>query len=97
MVCCGQKRAGLSTPQTPARPNAALSGSVARPGGGDARAAAARSGADAKVTIRYTKTASIVVRGVASGRRYAFSGQGAAQAVDQRDVAVMLRSGWFRR
>jgi hypothetical protein len=61
------------------------------------RAMGPKGGAHAAVTVRYLKTASIVVRGVASGRRYAFSGQGAIQAVDQRDVAVMLRSGLFRR
>jgi hypothetical protein len=48
------------------------------------------------VTIRYLQQAPIVVRGSATGRRYAFLGSSPIQAVDARDAAALLRSGLFR-
>ena len=98
MVCCGKRRSTLSTQPTSARPSVGMTDRLARAAGTDARMAAPKGGAaNAAVTIRYVKTGSIVVRGVATGRRYTFSAQNTVQVVDQKDVAAMLRTGLFRR
>lgn len=47
------------------------------------------------VVLRYTETSPILVRGPASGRQYQFSGSKPVQAVDARDVAALLRTGFF--
>jgi hypothetical protein len=54
-------------------------------------------GSLAWVTLKYSETAAIRVRGPASGRRYEFSGARPALAIDPRDVPEMLRSGLFHR
>jgi hypothetical protein len=46
--------------------------------------------------VRYRRTPAIVVQGTATGRRYGFSGGSPVQAVDVRDAAALLRSGYFR-
>jgi hypothetical protein len=51
----------------------------------------------ALVSIRYLETKPVHVRGPASGRQYQFSGSKPIQAVDARDVAALLRTGFFRQ
>ncbi len=48
------------------------------------------------VTVRYRGIEAVVVRGMATGRRYGFSGGSPVQMVDARDAAALLRSGLFR-
>jgi hypothetical protein len=47
--------------------------------------------------VRYLERSPILVRGMPSGRRYEFSAAQANQAVDPRDVEVLLRTRFFRR
>jgi hypothetical protein len=46
--------------------------------------------------VRYLRTPAIVVQGSATGRRYGFSAGSPVQAVEVRDAAALLRSGFFR-
>jgi len=48
------------------------------------------------VPVHYLRTASIVVRGNVTGRRYTFSGDNPVQSVDARDAAGLLRTCLFR-
>jgi hypothetical protein len=49
------------------------------------------------VTLRYSESSPILVRGPATGRRYEFSGTHPVQTVDPRDAAALLRTRFFRR
>jgi hypothetical protein len=60
-----------------------------------AAAAPAPVRAHSDVRIRYSERSAIRVRGTASGRVYEFSAAAPAQAVDRRDAAAMLASGFF--
>jgi hypothetical protein len=48
------------------------------------------------VWVSYSESSAIRVRGTATGRVYEFSGAAPTQAVDQRDAAALLASGFFR-
>jgi hypothetical protein len=90
MTCCGQRP--TIPPGAPATPATAIK--VTASGYG---APTGRPGPGAQtVAIRYLRTSPIVVRGVITGRRYAFSGGSPVQAVDARDAPPLLRSGLFR-
>jgi len=47
------------------------------------------------VPVRYVGASRVRVRGTATGRTYVWSGGDRTLAVDQRDIAVLLRSGHF--
>lgn len=50
----------------------------------------------ATITVQYVGIPSIVVRGHATGRTYAFSAAQPVQHVDAGDGAAMLRTRYFR-
>lgn len=96
MGCCGQKRAVLRntpptitpvvTPPAPTKPPLRHPGQLP-PGGA----------APFLVAVRYLESSPILVRGVASGRQYEFSGAQPVQAVDASDAEALLRTRFFRR
>ena len=91
MTCCGQRP--TTPPGAPATPAMAIKVTAS----GYGAATASQPGAGARtVAIRYLRTSPIVVRGLITGRRYAFSGGSPVQAVDVRDAPPLLRSGLFR-
>jgi hypothetical protein len=49
------------------------------------------------VTLRYLERSRIVVRGLATGRYYEFSGIDAVKPVEARDAATLLRTQFFRQ
>jgi len=49
------------------------------------------------VTLRYTESSPVRVRGPVTGRVYDFSGSRSVQAVDRRDVPALLRTRFFRQ
>ena len=104
MGCCGQKRAALRSapPATAARPSPSLPTATSQPSiarqqvTGHAQAAQLLP-TRSSIALRYTETSPIVVKGPATGRHYQFSGSSPVQAVDARDVAALLRTGFFRQ
>ena len=48
------------------------------------------------VRIAFTPQASVLIRGPATGRHYQFNPGAQTQAVDPRDAASLLKSGYFR-
>ncbi len=102
MGCCGQKRAALKSVPLAAvtrpSPNLPIATSQS-PGVG--RVVTAHTQfvrplpTHSSVALRYTETSPILVQGPASGRQYPFSGSNPVQAVDARDVAALLRTGFF--
>lgn len=53
--------------------------------------------ADSSVRIQYKDQAAVQVRGLATGRAYAFSGAQPLQEVDPRDAPSLLQTRFFRR
>jgi hypothetical protein len=49
------------------------------------------------VGLHYLRNSPIRVRGAVSGRHYDFSSSRPAQSVDRRDLAGLLRTGFFRQ
>ena len=49
------------------------------------------------VPLQYKEQSPIRVRGMATGRVYVFSGSQPVQTVDERDVAALLQTRYFRR
>jgi len=97
MGCCGKNRithaeiAAAKIPPLQAAPiNVGLRASRAQ-------ALACNQPATGSESIRYLERPSIVVRGPASGRQYAFSGTNPVQSVDARDASAFLRTRFFRR
>ncbi len=97
MGCCGKNRiaqaelAATKIPPVQIVPNNA--GLRAAP----AQAFAATQPGPRSVSMRYLEQASIVVRGPATGRQYAFSGRNHVQSVDVRDASAFLHTRFFRR
>jgi hypothetical protein len=106
-MCCGQKRSQLAISQPvirtrpiPVSPPAPIPRNQVFP-----RAAtlavttvpASVSGARCSIAVRYVESAPVRVLGLATGRRYEFSGSQAVQEVDARDAASLLSTRFFRR
>ena len=96
MGCCGKARANLSTsranvgptstPITGGTPRPIAASPLAHPGWANAQ----------PVALRYAGSTSIIVRGPATGKQYAFSPIAPAHPVDPRDAAILLRTNHFR-
>jgi hypothetical protein len=104
MGCCGQKRAALTSapPAAVRRPSPNLPTATSHtPIAGRQVTAPTRSAQPlpihSSVALRYTETSPILVRGPVTGRQYQFSGSQLVHAVDARDVAALLRTGFFRQ
>ena len=107
-MCCGSKRSALISSSTSIRaprttPLVAAS-AYNRPPGSTPRLnppamtpPLSTLGLSHSVTLVYTGTSPISVRGPVTGRRYDFSGARSGQPVDPRDAAVFMRSSLFRR
>jgi hypothetical protein len=103
MGCCGQKRAALtSAPPAAAvtRPSPNLPTATSQTPIAGRHATARTQSAPPlsthySIVVRYTETSPILVRGPVSGRQYQFSGSKPVQAVDPRDAAALLRTGFF--
>jgi hypothetical protein len=97
MGCCGDKRTLLRNPQIHAPAQAANPPTPALvPPAAQSGPAVSRPVPNA-VALRYLESSPILVRGMATGRQYRFSGTEPLQAVDARDAEVLLRSRFFRR
>ena len=108
-MCCGSRRSAWRSAAASARP--ASNGPSVRQGTSDGihvpttglRSAAAMASNSAQgssfpsVTLNYTESAAIRVRGPVTGRPYVFSGSQPSQAVDVRDAAVFARNSSFRQ
>lgn len=92
MGCCGQKRAALRN--TPPTITSVVTPAISYP---LPHAGQPPSAGAATVTVRYLENSPILVRGVASGRQYAFSGAEPVRAVDVQDAEALLRTRFFRR
>jgi hypothetical protein len=102
MGCCGQKRAALRRTPPPAvtrrswnLPTARAQPPMARQQVTVHTQSAQPLATRSSVALRYTQASPILVRGPASGRQYQFSGSKPVQAVDARDAAALLRTGFF--
>ena len=97
MGCCGKNRitqAELDSAKIPPMPIATANA--------DARALHARALAipqmpTGAVPVRYLGSSSIIARGPATGRKYAFSGANPVQLVDARDAGAFIHARYFRR
>ena len=89
MPCCGSQRQALSRSFRKSIPPPPLP-PVSR---GSIRAPA--DAASAPMLIRYVGNATVVVRGPATNRQYAFPHGGSIQPVDARDAVVLLRDKRF--
>jgi hypothetical protein len=49
-----------------------------------------------EVALRYLERSPVLVRGPATGRQYAFSGERPVRPVDKRDAATLSRTRFFR-
>ena len=101
MGCCGQSGTALKPAQTPARPTRPL-GTVAVPTTAAAAACSGRCcpGAYPRRSRRGVDPVLGTIghpgSGTATGRIYEFSADAPTQAVDPRDAAALLASGFFR-
>ena len=97
MACCGKNRithAELAAAKIPPMQAAPINvGSRTS----HAQALAGKQPATGSESVRYLEHPSIVVRGPASGRQYAFSGTNPVLSVDARDASAFLRTRFFRR
>ncbi len=50
----------------------------------------------ATIPLQYLQSSNVVVRGPATGRRYAFSAWNRVQSVDRRDARALLSTRMFR-
>jgi len=50
-----------------------------------------------EASLRFVQRRSIAVRGPVSGRRYQFHGGSYTHNIDSRDVAQLLKSGFFEK
>ena len=57
----------------------------------------AAAGPATTMPLRFLKQGSVVVRGPATGRQYAFETAAPVQEIDVRDAPSLLRTAWFRR
>ena len=89
-MCCGDKRRTLrmkSAGSPPVRPL------TARPVA--AQAVVPPQPTPGPVSIRYVRRVPLCMKGEATGHTYEFSSVRARQQVDSRDLAGLLRSGYF--
>jgi hypothetical protein len=93
-MCCGKARASVSHGRISGAPAPARS-SVAS--GQSSALLSNAAGQSVILTYVGKTTAGIVVRGPASGQQYAFSSAQPIRAVEVRDAAVLLRTGYFRQ
>lgn len=104
MGCCGQKRAALRsaplptvTRPSPNLPTPTSQAPIARQQVTVHTQSAQSLPTGSSVAVRYTQASPILVRGPVSGRHYQFSGSNPVHAVDGRDVAALLRTGFFNQ
>jgi hypothetical protein len=98
MSCCGHKRDLLRAKQTWATASAPAKLSVARQASPQKTAPTiGTAGSHPLVTLRYTESSSIVVRGFITGSQYRFSAATPLQSVDRRDTNALLRTRLFVR
>ncbi len=96
MACCGDRRRTLT--QTPQRLAPAPRPTVNIPNAaGQQPRAQGAAGAAGSVLVRYGGRSRTVVLGAVTRRYYAFVPGAAAQSVDVRDAAILLRSVGFQR
>jgi hypothetical protein len=96
-MCCGKNRAalvGAHVPPVPPKKQEAFNAGP-RPTGTQIFGAARP--VTGSVSVRYVEQSSIVIRGPATGRQYAFSGTNPVQSVDARDANSLLNTRFFRR
>ncbi len=96
-MCCGKSRAEWSQFGAGKQP----SGKTVLGGGGSAavlvRASPVNSGVNGTVSVRYTESQAVTVRGPVTGRKYLFSSGSPVQTVDTRDANAILQARFFRR
>jgi hypothetical protein len=97
MGCCGKNRMTQSELAAEKIPPMQVAPTNAAPGNSRGRALVATQPIARSVSVRYLEQPNIVVRGPATGRRYAFSGTNHIQSVDARDASALLETRFFRR
>ncbi len=90
MGCCGQKRQTLQSTE------AQTTTTVSPPQSARSSSKPEHSASTDRARLRYLQELPIVVRGLASGRRYFFSGDRPLNIVDTMDLEGLLKSGMFR-
>jgi hypothetical protein len=107
-MCCGSRRSAWrnasAAPGPPSTTSSVRTGVSRRAhtpdtGGNPAATTAATpaQGPFPSVTLHYTGSSAIRVRGPITGQPYDFSGSQPFQAVDVRDAAVLARNDSFRK
>lgn len=89
MSCCGQKRQALKSAEAQT-----TTVSPSQPTTSDSKPE--QSGSTDKTRLRYLQEKPIVVRGLASRKRYFFSGDRPLNIVEAKDVESLLKIGIFR-
>jgi hypothetical protein len=97
MGCCGKNRITHSELAAAKIPPMQTAPSNVGPHASRAQAVAGNQPATGSVSVRYLEHPSIVVRGPATGRQYAFSGTNPVQSVDARDASAFMHTRFFRR
>jgi len=102
-MCCGQKRSALRSAPAPAieRPTTSTvqqrAPSIPRPPTILQQAPVPTRIPQSSVSLRYSESSPIRVRGPVTGRQYDFSGSHPVQAVDSRDATALVRTRFFRQ
>jgi hypothetical protein len=95
-MCCGKRREELSAQSARKLPPLRMAQATFEPDKGRAIFGATHS-SGTPVSLRYTESQSVVVRGPVTGRRYSFSAASPVQSVDSRDAGALLGARYFRR
>lgn len=90
MGCCNQKRQTLQNTETQ------TTTTISQPQLAKSSSKPEHSASTDKARLRYLLESPVVVRGLASGRRYFFSGDRSLNIVDTIDVEGLLKLGMFR-
>jgi hypothetical protein len=96
-MCCGKRRNELKANQAAKLPPSKTFQAVRELRKERGLFSSASHSDGATVSVRYTESQSVVVRGPVTGLRYAFSSADPVQTVDQRDAAALLQARFFRR
>ena len=96
-MCCGKRREVLSAQSAAKLPPSKMPQAVLQLRKERALFSSSGHAAGASVSVRYTESQSVIVRGPVTGRSYAFSAANPVQSVDSRDAAALLQARFFRR
>ena len=52
--------------------------------------------ADSSLNVRFKQSSPVLIRGPVTGRHFQFNGSTNTQAIDARDAAALIKTGYFQ-